>query len=96
VLPDHEFGSERGVLDIGALCWIHLHVEKPEPPEKILLGKWSNLAKSENQAIAKILVLNNTPVLSKLKEAARILQELRLVLFNHKKRASLQLIHKSV
>lgn len=82
VLPGREFGGERGVLDIGTLSWIHLHVEKPESPEKVLLGKWSNLGKIENRAIGKILSLNNTPVLSKLKEAGRILHELRQELLN--------------
>jgi AraC-like DNA-binding protein len=82
VLPGHEFGGEKGVLDIGTLCWLHLRVEKPEPREKVLLGKWSNLAKNENQAIGKILFLNSGPVISRLKEAGRILHELRLELFN--------------
>lgn len=82
VLPGHEFGGEKGVLDIGTLCWIHLRMEKPESWEKVLLGKWSNLAKNENQAIGKILFLNSSPVISRLKEAGRILNELRLEVFN--------------
>ena len=82
VLPGKEFGGEKGVLDIGTLCWIQIQIQKPGNLENLLPGKWSNLSKSENQAIGKILLLNNTPVLSKLKEAGRILHELRLELFN--------------
>ncbi len=82
VLPGKKFGGERGVLDIGTLCWIYFKIDNPDAPESILPYTWSNLPKSENQAIGKILVLNNTPVLSKLKEAGRILHELRQELFN--------------
>lgn len=82
VLPGHEFGGERGVLDIGTLCWIHIDAENPGAIEKSIPGKWSNLGKSEKQAIGKILLLNSTPVLSKLKEAGRIFLELRQELFN--------------
>jgi AraC-like DNA-binding protein len=82
VLPGKKFVGERGVLDIGTLCWIHFQIENLETSENLLSGKWSNLSKTENQAIGKILHLNNTPVLSKLKETGRILHELRLELFN--------------
>ncbi len=82
ILPGHKFGGEKGVLDIGTLCWIHIQAESQEPIERSLPGKWSNFSKSENLAISKILLLNNVPVLSKLKEAGRILQELRQELFN--------------
>jgi AraC-like DNA-binding protein len=82
VLPGREFGGEKGVLDIGTLCWIQFQIEKSGTLENLLPGKWSGLSKSEYQAIGKILLLNNTPVLSKLKEAGRIFHELRLELFN--------------
>jgi AraC-like DNA-binding protein len=82
ILPGHKFGGERDVLDIGTLCWLHVHMGKPVLVDKNIPGKWSNLSKSENQAIWKILLLNNTPVLSKLKEAGTILQQLRQELVN--------------
>lgn len=82
VLPNMEFGGEKGVLDIGTLCWIDFKIENPETPENLLPGKWSNLSKNEYQAIGKIFVLNNNPVLSKLRETGRIFHELRLELFN--------------
>ena len=82
VLPGKKFAGERGVLDIGTLCWIHFQTENAASPGNLLSGKWSNLSKTESQAISKILQLNNTPVLSKLKETGRILHEIRLELFN--------------
>jgi AraC-like DNA-binding protein len=82
ILPGDEFGGERGVLDIGTLCWIHIQIEKSPSTERSLFGKWSSLFKSDNQAIGKLLFLNNTPVLSKIKEAGIILQHLQQELFN--------------
>jgi AraC-like DNA-binding protein len=82
IMPGHKFGGEKDVLDIGTLCWLHIHTGKTESIEKNIPGKWSHLGKSENQAIWNILLLNNTPILSKLKEAGRILHELRQELVN--------------
>jgi AraC-like DNA-binding protein len=82
IQPHHNFGGQRGVLDIGKLCWLYIEVNKRLPDEQIMFGKWSNLPKNEILAIGKILRLCNTPVLSRLKEAGRILNEIKLELFN--------------
>jgi transcriptional regulator GlxA family with amidase domain len=44
-------------------------------------GGWSGLSPSEGAAIGKILLLNNTPVLSKFNEAGRILKCIHAELF---------------
>ena len=45
-------------------------------------GKWSSLSESESLAIGKILLLNNSTVLSKFNEAGRILHMIQNELFN--------------
>jgi len=82
ILPGQKFGAENNVLDIGTVSWLHIAVDKPELAGRIILGKWSSLTKSENLTIEKILLLNNAPVLLKLKEAGSILQDLRNELVN--------------
>ena len=82
IQPGQQFGGQRGVLDIGTLCWIYIQVEKVELIEKIMFGKWSSLPKGEIVAIGKILRLSKMPVLFKIKEAGRILIEIQKELFN--------------
>jgi AraC-like DNA-binding protein len=83
ILPGQKFGAEKNFLDIGTLAWLHIHVEKnPELAGRILLGKWSSLGKSESLTIEKILLLNNTLVLLKLREAGLLLQDLYSELIN--------------
>ena len=82
IQPGHKFGGQKGVLDIGTLCWIYIEVEKAGPAERIMFGKWSSLPKNEILAIGKILRLCNTPVLSRVKEAGRILAAMKYELSN--------------
>lgn len=80
VLPGQKFGSEKGFLEIGCLLWIHLNIHKLESGE-LMPGKWSSLSESESLAIGKILLLNDSHVLSKFNEAGRILQHVQHELF---------------
>ncbi len=82
IQPDHKFGGQKGVLDIGKLCWIYIKAEKTGPVEDIMFGKWSNLPKNEMLAVIKILKLSISPVLTRIKEAGRILSEMQYELFN--------------
>ncbi len=82
IQPGQKFGGQKGVLDIGTLCWIYIEVNKLPQPEKIMFGKWSSLQKNEILAIDKIIRLCNTPVMSQVKEAGRILFEIQNELFN--------------
>lgn len=81
VLPDQQFGSDNGVLEIGSFSWIHLCIQKLETGE-IIAGKWSGLSESEGLAIGKMLQLNNLPVLLKCNEAGRILKSIQTELFS--------------
>ena len=81
ILPDHSFGSENEVLEIGTFSWIHLNVQKLESGE-IITGKWSSLQENESIVIGKILQLNTTPVLHKFNEAGRIFKNIQAELFN--------------
>ncbi|MGC4101887.1 helix-turn-helix domain-containing protein [Ferruginibacter sp.] len=82
IQPGHKLGGQKGVLDIGKICWLCIEVNKPEPADRMMLGKWSNIPKNELLAIGKIFKLCDTPILSKIKEAGRILNELQQELFN--------------
>lgn len=82
IQPGHKFGGQKGVLDLGKLCWIYIEVNKSMPNDRIMFGKWSSLPKNEILAIGKILRLCNTPVLSRIKEAGRILSEIHHEIFN--------------
>jgi AraC-like DNA-binding protein len=82
IQPGYKFGSQKGVLDIGKLCWLLIEVNKSVPDERIMFGKWSSLPKNEILAIGKIFRLSNTPVLSRFKEAGRILSEIQQEIFN--------------
>ena len=81
ILPGQAFGSEKGFLEIGTISWIHINIQRLESGEMVP-GKWSSLSDSESLAIGKILLLNNSLVLSKLNEAGRILQYIQSELFN--------------
>jgi AraC-like DNA-binding protein len=78
VLPGKIFGGEKGFLDIGTVSWLHIRLEQLEPSGKMTMGKWSSISANESRTIGKILMLNNSPVLSKLKEAGLILQNMQL------------------
>ena len=82
IQPGHKFGGQKGVLDIGKLCWLYIEVNKFEPADRIMFGKWSSIPKNEILAIGKILKLCNTPVLSRAKDAGGILTEIQQELFN--------------
>ncbi len=82
VQPGQQFGVQKGVPDIGKLCWLYIAVNKTEPADKIALGKWSSIPKNELLAIGKILKLCNTSVLPRIKDAGRILNEIQQELFN--------------
>lgn len=73
IMPNQIFGSEKGVLEIGSISWIHIKIQNHGNNE-LLSGKWSSLSETESHAISKVLIMNNMPVLSKLPEVGRILR----------------------
>lgn len=77
ILPGQSFGGEKDLLDIGTVSWIHLELQQLERNGKISMGRWSRLTDSESRTIGRILLLNNCPVLSKLKDAGTIFQNLQ-------------------
>ncbi len=81
ILPGQTFQGEKDFLDIGTLFWIHIHVERIEVHGSIKLGSWSGLSDSERLTINRILQLNNTAVLVKMKEVFTILQSIQNELF---------------
>lgn len=77
ILPGQSFGGEKDLLDIGTVSWIHIELQQLERSGKISMGRWSRLTDSESRTIGRILLLNNCPVLSKLKDAGAIFQNLQ-------------------
>ena len=82
ILPGQLFGGEKDFLDIGTISWLCVQSSQLEPKGKIAIGKWSSISESENRTIGKILVLNSSPVLSRLKEAGAILQNMQHEIVN--------------
>lgn len=82
ILPGQTFGSEKGYLDIGTLCWLHLEFEVTASKVKTHHNKWSSVSPVETATIRKILALNNMPVISKFREAGTVFQNLRSELFS--------------
>jgi AraC-like DNA-binding protein len=76
VLPGQCFGGQKDLLDIGTISWMHIELEQLDQNGKIVIGKWSRLSESETRTIGRILLLNNYPVLSKLKEAGATFQNI--------------------
>jgi AraC-like DNA-binding protein len=76
ILPGHTFGSEKEVLDIGAISWLDIKLDKFDSTGNMIPGTWSSLTPIESRTIGKILSLNNTPVLSRFKEAGDLFQHL--------------------
>jgi len=73
IFPGQSFGGEKDLLDIGTISWLHLEF-KPNQAGTIDLGKWTRLNEGECRSIVKILLLNQTSVLPKIKEAAILFQ----------------------
>ena len=82
ILPGQLLGGERDFLDIGSVSWLHIRLQQLALTGSMVPGKWSSLPGNESRVIGKILVLNNTPVISKLKEAGVLFQDLQHELFN--------------
>lgn len=74
ILPGQSFGGEKDLLDIGTISWLHIELQQLEITGNMKTGKWSRLGESECRTIGRILLLNNCPVLSKIKEAGSIFQ----------------------
>jgi AraC-like DNA-binding protein len=74
ILPGQRFGGEKDLLDIGTVSWIHLALPQTELNGKMVMGPWSRLTENEGLTIGKIILLNGCPVLSKLKEAGTLFQ----------------------
>jgi AraC-like DNA-binding protein len=76
ILPNQKFGSSNGVLEIGSFSWIHLNVQQKGSNE-LVMGLWSSLSESECNAISKILLRNDTSILSKFTDGAKILKSIQ-------------------
>ena len=82
ILPDQNFGGKKDFLDIGALAWIHIQLDDIDVTGKMTFGKWSGLSENEGLTIGKILLLNNTSVIVKTRDAWKIFQDIEHEIFN--------------
>jgi AraC-like DNA-binding protein len=76
ILPGQSFGGEKDLLDIGSISWMHLKLQQFDGNGKMSMGKWSRLSDRECRTIGRILLVNSFPVLSKLKEAGTVFQNM--------------------
>ena len=82
ILPGQTFSGEKDFLNIGALFWLHIQIDNITTTGRMIPGKWSSLSEHESLTIGKILMLNSSAVLLKLKEAANILQTMEHEFFS--------------
>ena len=82
ILPGQAFGSEKGYLDIGTLCWLHIELDIRASPATTGKDNWSHITPGEFNTIKKVLLLNNMPVISKCRQAGTIFSQLHNELFN--------------
>jgi AraC-like DNA-binding protein len=82
VLPQQTFGNEKGVLELGALHWVHLKFQRLKNEEWVP-GNWTGLSEQESTAIGKLLFLNNKPVLSNQSEVGKLLRTICFEIHSH-------------
>ncbi len=82
ILPGQSFGGEKDLLDIGTISWLHLKLEQLDRNNKIGMGKWSRLSDHECRPIGRILLLNNCPILSAIKEVGHMFQIMQFEFVN--------------
>jgi len=81
ILPGQRFGGEKDLLDRGTVSWMHVALQRLERNGKIAMGKWSRLSDTECRTIGRILLLNECPVLSDIKEAGMVFQNIQAEFF---------------
>lgn len=74
ILPGQTLGSDKGYLDIGTLCWLHLDTYPVNTGSRIHSG--------EMNTVRKILDLNGMPVVSRFRDAGNIFQDLKSEIYN--------------
>ena len=77
ILPGQSFGGEKDLLAIGTVSWMHLELQPTERNNRMALGKWSHISDPEGRTITRLLLLNHSPVVSKLKEAGQLFQNIQ-------------------
>jgi hypothetical protein len=82
ILPGQKFGGKKDLLDIGTVLWMHLSLKQLDRSGRISMGKWSRLSTDECRTIGRILLQNNCPVLSEVKEVGDLFQSLQSEVIN--------------
>lgn len=77
VLPQQEFGSEKGFLDLGIISWVNISPQQFTKEGNLLLGNWSSIPENESRSFGKLLILNQVSVLPRLPAAGSIFQLLQ-------------------
>lgn len=82
VLPGQRFGGEKDLFDIGTVSWLHLGLQQPQGGNELTFDSWSRLADSNCRSVGKLFLLNDCPVLCKLKEAGLLFQAIHYEFVN--------------
>lgn len=80
--PGQRYSREEEVLDFGKLCWIC--IDKDGAAANNIIGQWSSLPIHELMAIENLIRQRKTPVLTRLSDAGRILEDLRQEILQRK------------
>jgi len=71
ITPGGCFGNSRQILDIGVFSHLSLEIDKLDP-----FAPWTSLSSAEARAIAKLILYNETPVVSGARPVGQLLQSL--------------------
>ncbi|MBX3240919.1 MAG: helix-turn-helix transcriptional regulator [Chitinophagaceae bacterium] len=77
ILPGQIFGGERDLMEPGTVFWIEIQLGLERQDGRLSLGKWCLFTENECRAISRVLFSNNSPVVSKFREAGNILQTMQ-------------------
>ena len=77
ILPEQEFGSEKGFLDLGIISWISLSPLQFTKEGNMQLGAWSSIPENESKSFGKLLSLNQISVLPRLSAVGHIFHSLQ-------------------
>lgn len=76
VLPGQSFEGEKDYFDIGTIYSIKIAPEEFDSTSKISMGKWSRLGDLELKTVLRLISLNKSQVVPKLKEAGHTFQNI--------------------
>lgn len=74
--PWQEFGSPRGYLDIGSICYCEILPSHWRKDGNLILGEWSRISYSEQVVMAKLFLSNAKPLIPRNQTISQLIGEI--------------------